>query len=538
MLHLKYNDLDKKEMWSKADIELPKYDIKKIVENTYNCPKWVHFGAGNIFRGFIAALQQRLLNLGLSDNGIIAVESFDFQIIDKIYKPYDNLSLLVLMNPDSTLDKEVIASVVESVKADAADALQWERLQEIFKNPSLQMVSLTITEKGYALSGLSGEFFPVVKTDIEKGSECPKHTMSIIASLLYMRYKAGKYPVSIVSMDNCSKNGEKLFNSVYKISEEWVKKGYIEEGFLSYLSDENLVAFPWSMIDKITPHPSEYVKNHLSEKGVEDINIVLTNTKTLIAPFVNTEIKQYLVIEDMFPNGRPPLEKAGVLFTDRDTVEKTEKMKVSTCLNPLHTALAIFGCLLVFTSIASEMEDEDLKLLVEKIAYEEGMPVVVNPGIINPEEFVREVISERFPNPFIPDTPQRIAADTSQKMPIRFGQTLSAYINHSELNVKNLKYIPLVFAGWCRYLIGIDDKGEIMELSPDPMLEELQSFVKGVELGCKDNCVEKIKPILCNKDIFGVDLYEAGLGVKTEKIFIEMLEGKGSVRKVLHKYLS
>ena len=82
---------------------------------------------------------------------------------------------------------------------------------------------------------------------------------------------------------------------------------------------------------------------------------------TYIAPFVNAEECEYLVVEDRFPNGRPPLEKAGVMFADRQTVEQVERMKVSTCLNPVHTGLAVFGCLLGFTKISAEMQDPDLK---------------------------------------------------------------------------------------------------------------------------------------------------------------------------------
>ena len=178
------------------------------------------------------------------------------------------------------------------------------------------------------------------------------------------------------------------------------------------------------MIDKITPRPSEDIKRMLDDAGVSGMDLVKTTKNTFIAPFVNAEGPQYLVIEDSFPNGRPSLEKAGVIFTDRNTVDKVEKMKVGTCLNPLHTALAIFGCLLGYKTIAQEMQDELLKKLVEKIGLEEGMPVVINPGVIDPVDFAKEVIEKRLPNPYIPDTPQRIANDTSQKLKIRFGNTI------------------------------------------------------------------------------------------------------------------
>ena len=100
------------------------------------------------------------------------------------------------------------------------------------------------------------------------------------------------------------------------------------------------------MIDKITPRPSEQVKDMLQADGFEGAEIIKTTKNTYISSFVNAEQTQYLVIEDTFPNLRPSLEKAGVIFTDRQTVNKIEKMKVCTCLNPLHTILAVYGCLL------------------------------------------------------------------------------------------------------------------------------------------------------------------------------------------------
>lgn len=155
-------------------------------------------------------------------------------------------------------------------------------------------------------------------------------------------------------------------------------------------------------------------------------------------------------------------------------------MKVGTCLNPLHTALAVYGCLLDYSSIAAEMADPDLKALVEHIAAE-GLKVVEDPGILSPRKFIDEVLNERFPNPAIPDTPQRIAADTSQKLPVRYGGTLQRYARRPDLDVSSLVYAPLVFAGWCRYLLGVDDQGGEMPVSPDPMAPQLQALLAGIE---------------------------------------------------------
>ena len=242
------------------------------------------------------------------------------------------------------------------------------------------------------------------------------------------------------------------------------------------------------------------------------------------------------MIEDQFPNGRPPFEQVGVIITSRDTVNKVEKMKVCTCLNPLHTCLAVYGCILGYTSIAEEMKDPQLRGFIDQMSHKEGMPFVVNPGVINPEQFLNEVLNERFPNPFMPDTPQRIATDTSQKLSIRFGETIKAYMASEQHDVSELTLIPLVLAGWLRYLIGVDDNGKKFEVSPDPLLSAMQKKMSGMELG-KTVEAEKLQPILSDASIFGVDLYACGLAEKVAGYFTELMSGVGAVRTVLEKYV-
>lgn len=535
-LRLNKESLKNTNTWAEAGIELPNFDYNKVAAKTYENPTWIHFGSGNIFRGFVAILQQKLLNEGKASTGIIAAEGYDYEIIDRIYAPYDNLSLLVIMNPDGSLEKKVIGSITESLAADTSREKDWERLKEVFSKPSLQIASFTITEKGYALKNIKDEYLPIVKEDMAAGPECPKSTMAKTAALAYVRYKSGQLPIAFVSMDNCSHNGEKLQSSVTAIAEKWVENGLVEEGFITYLNNFEKVSFPWSMIDKITPRPSEDVKGSLNSIDFESTDMICTKANTYIAPFVNAEGPEYLVIEDKFPNGRMPLEEAGVYLTDRDTVEKAEKMKVTTCLNPLHTALAVFGCLLGYKSIAEEMKNPCLKKLVEKIGYEEGMPVVTNPGILDPKAFIKEVIEVRLPNPYIPDTPQRIASDTSQKVGIRFGETIKSYAEREDLSPQMLKYIPLAIAGWCRYLMGIDDFGNKMELSPDPLLDILTNHVSSINFGDK-SINNALKPILSNQGIWGLSLYNVGLGEKIEAYFIEMISNTGAVKETLRKYV-
>ena len=537
-MKLSYQGLQDKAAWAKAGIKLPGFDWKAMCAETEKAPTWVHFGAGNIFRGFIAALQQKLLEQGLVKGGIVAADTFDYDIIDKIYTPFDSMTLMVSLLPDGSMKKEVIASIAQGLRAGKGYPEDMERLKAIFRSPSLQMVSFTITEKGYALTNIAGEFFPVVQADFDNGPEGCSHAMSMTTALLWERFQAGGAPIAMVSMDNCSHNGEKLRASVMAVVEQWLDRGYITPEFAVWVANESKVSFPWSMIDKITPRPAKVVEDALAEAGVEDMAPIVTGKNTFIAPFVNAEQPQYLVVEDRFPNGRPPLEQAGVYMTDRDTVNKTEKMKVTTCLNPLHTALAVFGCLLGYESIAAEMKDPQLKALVEKIGYDEGIPVVVDPKILSPMDFIHEVIDQRLPNPFIPDMPQRIATDTSQKVPIRFGETIKSYAARPDLDVTGLTYIPLAIAGWLRYLLAVDDQGRPMACSSDPMLDTLQQQLSAVSLGEPESASDQVlAPILSNPALFAGDLCRAGLAGRIGGMLREMLAGPGAVRATLEHYL-
>ena len=524
-MKLSYQGIQDKQGYAAAQVALPQYDWAKMAEKTAEKPVWVHFGAGNIFRGFIAGLQQRLLNAGLADSGIVAAETFDYDIIDKIYVPHDSMTLMVSLKADGSTQKEVIASIAKGIKANCADEAQWQQLTDVFTAPSLQMASSTITEKGYG----------VAPADLERGLT-PVLAMGKVTALLYERFKAGKLPLTVQSMDNCSHNGDKVKTAVFAYASKWVEQGLVPAEFLAYVKDETKITFPWSMIDKITPRPDAKVQKMLADDGFEDNYTIVTEKHTFTAPFVNAEETQYLCIEDHYTNGRPPLELGGVLYCDRETVDKIEKMKVCTCLNPLHTAMSIYGCMLGYTLISAEMADEDLRSFIQKIGYIEAMPVVVDPGVLNPYEFIGAVINRRLPNPFMPDAPQRIATDTSQKLAIRFGETIKAYEERG-LDKSNLVLIPLVLAGYARYLKGIDDNGQPFEISTDPLLAELQAIVAPLKVEAGEQDFSCLKALYSRTDVFGVDLYAVGLGEKIESMAKELFAGPGAVRATLHKYV-
>jgi fructuronate reductase len=521
--------------WLSKGYALPEFDLDEMARATAAAPEWVHFGAGNLFRALPAALCQQALNEGRTKSGILVASGYDSETLEAAYRPFDNLFALVTLRPDGSVRKSVIASAAEALSMDRGGA-DWTRLLRAFESPSLKLASLAVTEKGYNISGAEGEALPEIARDYAAGPDGAQSYLGKIASLLYARYASGALPVSLVSMDNCARNGDRLFRALYSFSEAWAAQGLAEPGFQAYLSDRARVGFPVTMVDKITPRPDESVADILEADGLTGIRPVRTKKGGLAAPYANAEEAQYLVMEDWFPNGRPALDgMSGVTFASREQVLAAERMKVCALLNPLHTALAVFGCLLGYDRIADEMRDALLVRLVETLGCREGLPTV-DRGALDPEAFLHALLTERLPNPLLPDSPQRIATDTSQKMAVRFGETIKAHFASPGLSINGLVAIPLVIAGWLRYLVAVDDSGSPIQLSPDPLLPQLQAALRGIHLGDSGSFPAALRPVLSNESIFGVDLVKVGLSDAVEQCFTEMIAGPGAVRRVLNKY--
>ncbi|MCL2286912.1 MAG: mannitol dehydrogenase family protein [Firmicutes bacterium] len=487
---------------------LPKFDVHKMAERTKAAPTWLHMGAGNIFRIMIGGIQQNLLDEGLTDTGIIAYEAFDDAIIPLSFTPYNNLTLGVTLYANGNVDKRVIASIADAFSCNL------DAVRDVIAKPSLQMISFTITENGY-------------KVDPAKVCESPDKavtTMEQTAAGLLSRFQASGGPIALVSLDNFAENGTQVEKAMATIAKVWHKNGHVPVEFIDYVKT---MAYPWTMIDKITPRPSEDIAKLLAADGYEDTEIHKTPKNTFVASFVNAESAQYLVLEDNFPGGRPPFEKSGVYMTDKETVRKMDQMKVCACLNPLHTILGVAGPLLKLPTISACMKDERLVKLLSQAAGE-ALPTVAHPGIIDPADFLNVVLTERFPNPYIPDTPERIACDTSQKIPVRFGVAMKAR-KEKGIPTANLEAVPLFAALWLRYRMGLDDTGAPMELSPDPLLPQPIQVLDRLKFGEKAD----LHPILSNAETFGVNLYEVGLGEKIEDLFYQLSAGPGAVSQKL-----
>ena len=218
-----------KAAWEAAGIKFPAYDREAMIQKTIQNPRWLHFGTGNIFRAFIARLQGHLLDAGKTEAGIIAASAYDYEVFEKVYKPYDNLTISAGLRADGGIVLELIGSIAEAMRADEGR----ERLKEIARAPTLQIVSFCITEKGYALTDMKGELFDHIKHDMENGPDRANHTMTLAAALLLERFRsADGGPIALLSLDNCSRNGDRLKDSVLRVARAWVDEGFAEKGFV------------------------------------------------------------------------------------------------------------------------------------------------------------------------------------------------------------------------------------------------------------------------------------------------------------------
>ena len=213
--------LKNREEWTSKGYRLPEFDRETVMAATKENPFWIHFGAGNIFRAFQANVVQNLLNEGLLDRGLTVAEGYDYEIIEKMNHPHDDYSILVTLKADGNVEKTVVGSVMESLTLDSDNDAEYSRLKEIFTKDSLQMASFTITEKGYSLVDGKGNMLPAVTADMEKGPEKPDSYIGKVASLLYTRFTAGAKPIAMVSMDNCSHNGDKLYAAITAFAKAW-----------------------------------------------------------------------------------------------------------------------------------------------------------------------------------------------------------------------------------------------------------------------------------------------------------------------------
>jgi mannitol 2-dehydrogenase len=444
------------------DVEVPVYDRSKVT------PGIVHFGVGGFHRSHQAFTIDNLLAQGLAqDWGIIGVGLLksDEQMLAAL-EPQDCLYTLVTKFPSGLMNYRVIGSIISYLHAsqNPQAVLDW------LSKPEIRIVSLTITEGGYSFDRVTGEFDPTapgVAEDLH-GSGTPVSAFGYIVEGLRLRRELGIAPFTVQSCDNIQSNGDVAKKMIiefarYKDPElaEWIRAN---------------VAFPNAMVDRITPATSPQDISSTSAKlGVAD------NWPVPCEPFFQW------VIEDHFPQGRPPYEKANVQMVD--DVAPYELMKLRL-LNASHQGLCFFSHLIGYKYVHEAMEDPLIVELLRKYMDEEATPTLLPVPGADLDDYKSQIIA-RFSNGYILDTIARLAAESSDRIP-KFILPVVHELLKANLPVR---LSAAIIASWARYAEAIDEQGNTIEVV-DPLKEQLIAIAK--------NQRKKPAAFIENEAIFGL----------------------------------
>ena len=195
---------------------LPQYDRQAMARRSRQQPTWLHFGAGNLFRAFPAVLPSGCSTPGKRTPASSAARPTTPTPSPSFLRPYDDLTLSVSLLADGSMEKEVVGSIAQSLTLPQDRC----RVEEIFRAPSLQMVSFTITEKGYAVNA-------AVKEDMGRAPREAQTLLGALAACCLARFEACGAPLALVSMDNCSQNGEKLREGFFAVLDAWKAAGHV-----------------------------------------------------------------------------------------------------------------------------------------------------------------------------------------------------------------------------------------------------------------------------------------------------------------------
>jgi mannitol 2-dehydrogenase len=409
----------------------------------------------------------RLMNLGLAhDWGIcgVGVMAADIQMRD-VLTTQDCLYTLMVKHADGRLDARIIGSIVRYLYAPDDP----EAVIETLVLPSTRIVSLTVTEGGYNVNPVTGEFDrhnAAVRADIESGM-APRTVFGLVIEALRRRRARHIPPFTVMSCDNLQENGtvtRKAFTAFAHL---------INPGLGEWVRQE--VAFPNSMVDRITPVTSDSDRAVLLEHfGVDDR-----------WPVVSEEFTQW-VLEDDFPTGRPPLEQAAVqLVSD---VEPYELMKLRL-LNASHQALCYAGYLAGYRFVHEVATDPVFVEFVQGYMDDEATPTLKDVAGIDLTAYKANLI-ERFANAEVRDTLARVCAESSDKIP----KWLLPVIRHNLASGNEIRRSATVVASWARYAEGFDEQGEPITIV-DPLRDDLMRRAQE----------ERTLPLafLCDQRLFG-----------------------------------
>lgn len=451
-----------------AKATLPTYDRSKLVSRI------VHLGFGAFHRAHQAVYADILAAEHGSDWGYTEVNLIggEQQIADLNHQ--DNLYTVAEMSADAWTAR-VVGVVKEALHAqvDGLDTVLAKMCE-----PQVAIVSLTITEKGYCHSPASGQLMldhPFIAADIQNPHQ-PKSAPGVVVEALARRRAAGLPAFSVMSCDNMPENGHVMRNVVCAYARA------IDAGLADWI--ESHVTFPSTMVDRIVPAVTPDTLDKIEQlTGVRDPAGVACE------PF-----RQW-VIEDNFVAGRPAWEKAGAeLVSD---VIPFEEMKLRM-LNGSHSFLAYLGYLAGYEHINDCMSDENYRRAAHDLMLNEQAPTLKVQNV----DLARyaDLLIARYTNPALRHRTWQIAMDGSQKLPQRMLDSVRWHLADNS----SFTLLTLGVAGWMRYVGGVDEKGNKIEVS-DPLLPVIQAAVQGSEEG-----ESRVKALLAIEAIFGQDLPQNG----------------------------
>jgi len=422
-----------------AAVAVPRYDRTSVRVGI------VHFGVGGFHRAHQAMYLDALMNAGHAlDWGICGVGLLpgDARMRD-VMAAQDCLYTLMIKAPDGSRQARVIGSIVEYRYApDDPDAVL-ARLVD----PAVRIVSLTVTEAGYNVHRVTGEFDldqPQVAADLRPGAK-PSTVFGYVVEALARRRDAGVAPFTVMSCDNVQGNGHVAEQAFVAFAR--ARDAELADWMLAH------VDFPNAMVDRITPATTPADSDAVAaDFGLRD------QWPAVCEPFTQW------VLQDRFGSGRPPLELAGVqLVSD---VEPYELMKLRL-LNASHQALGYAGYLAGYRYAHEASADPAFVRFLRRYMVEEAMPSLRPvPGIDLPA-YVEELL-ERFANPEIRDTLARLCVDTSERIP----KFLLPVLRYQLTNDGPIECSAAIVASWARYAEGVDEQGEPIEVV-DPVRTEL-----------------------------------------------------------------
>ena len=395
-----------------------------------------HIGVGGFHRAHQAAAIDDLLRQGLAlDWGIcgIGVLPADSRMRDAL-AAQDHRYTLVVKHPDGTWDARSIGSIVDFVHAPDDPEAAIERLA----SPGIRVVSLTITEGGYNIDQVTGAFdvdAPAVLADLH--GDAPSTVFGLVVEALRRRRERGIAPFTVMSCDNIQGNGavaRTAFTSFARLRDaelaEWIARS---------------VSFPSSMVDRITPATTDADRAAIERRfGIADLWPVVTE------PFFQW------VLEDDFPGGRPPLEKAGVQVVS--DVEPYELMKLRL-LNASHQGLCYFGRLSGYSYVHDAARDENIARFLRRYMDEEATPTLRPVPGVDLDAYKRTLI-ERFANPEVQDTIARLCAESSDRIP----KWLLPVVRERRTAGHRTPLSAAIVASWARYAEGVDETGDPIDV--------------------------------------------------------------------------